>query len=79
MNGCTDQEVGCFNRVSIYKEQGNRDEEYNNWNEKKKKLEGVNSRLNDTKEWINEIEDRITTVDRKKKRIKWGQFKINMR
>lgn len=43
VNGCTDQEVRCFNRVSIYKEQGNRDKEYNNWNEKNK-LEGINSR-----------------------------------
>lgn len=70
-------------RVSIYKEQGNRDKEYNNWNEKNK-LEGINSRLNNSKEWINELEDRVRTVNRKKEKRKnnenkWGQFKRNMR
>ena len=83
VNGCTDQKVRCFNRVSIYKEQGNRDKEYNNWNEKNK-LEGINSRLNNSKEWINELEDRVRTVNRKKEKRKnnenkWGQFKRNMR
>lgn len=81
VNGCTDQEVRCFNRVSIYKEQGNRDKEYNNWNEKNK-LEGINSRLNNSKELNNELEDRVRTVKRKKRKNnenKWGQFKRNMR
>lgn len=72
VNGCTDQEVRCFNRVSIYKEQGNRDKEYNNWNEKNK-LEEINSRLSNSKELTNELEDRVRTVKRKKERI----MKIN--
>lgn len=67
VNGCTDQKVRCFNRVSIYKEQGNRDKEYNNWNEKNK-LEGINSRLNNSKEWINELEDSKNCEQKKRKK-----------
>ena len=43
----------------------------------KNKLWGNNSRLNDTEEWINELEERvvrITEAEKKKDEKKWGQF-----
>ena len=38
----------------------------------KNTLEGINSRLNDTEEWISELEDKVVeiTEDEQKKRIK---------
>ena len=40
--------------------------------ERKNTLEGINSRLNDTEEWIRELEDRVleTTAALQKKRKK---------
>ena len=46
--------------------------------EMKNMLEGINSKWNDTEEWISGLEDRvveITDVEQKKEWKKWGQFK----
>ena len=46
-------------------------EEYNNWN--KTTLEEINSRLDDTEEWMTELEDRVVEItqaeEEKEKRI----------
>ena len=68
-----------FKRVRKYKEKQNRYEEQNNWN--KIYIERINSRLDDTEEWISEQEDRevaITQTDQKKRKIR-GQFKRPLR
>ena len=60
------------------KEQPNRVEEHNNWNEKYtiySAIEGINSRINYTEKWISELEDRLVKItameqNKKKKRMK---------
>ena len=47
-------------RVRQYKEKTNTVEEYNNWN--KNTLELINSRLDDTEEQINKLEDRVVEI-----------------
>lgn len=54
-----------------YKEQPNRDEEYKSWNEKHSRKN--KSRLNDTKEQMNELKNRaveITEAEQKKRKRK---------
>ena len=49
--------------------------------ERKNTLEGINSKWNDTEEWISELEDRgveITDTEQKKKWKKWGQLKRSL-
>ena len=47
-----------FNKnLRQYKKESVRTKEYNNWN-KKNTLEGINSRLDDTEEWISNLEDK---------------------
>ena len=46
-----------FNQEN-YKEQPNRDGDYNNTRKKKNTLGGINSRLNDTEKWISYLEGR---------------------
>ena len=46
--------------VRQYKEKTNTVEEYNNWN--KNTLELINSRLDDTEEQINKLEDRVVEI-----------------
>ena len=44
--------------------------------EMKNTLEGINSRLNDTEEWITKLEDRvveITATEEKTKKNKWNE------
>ena len=49
-----------------------RDEQYNNWSEKKKTLETINSRITEAEEWVSELEDRIVLCQKSltQKRIK---------
>ena len=71
------EKLEVFKRVRKYKEKQNRYEEQNNWN--KIYIERINSRLDDTEEWISEQEDRavaITQTDQKKRKIR-GQFETS--
>ena len=55
-----------MNRVRKYKEEPKIDEEYNKWiflKKKKKKLERINSRLNDTEKWTSKLEDKSSGTE----------------
>ena len=65
-------------RMDEHSEKSNEEEsnraEYKNWkNNNNKTLEGINSRLDDTLEWICELEDRVVNItqaeQKKEKRI----------
>lgn len=48
--------------------------------ERKNTLEGINSKWNDTEEWISELEDRVVEItetenNNKKNKKNWGPFK----
>ena len=59
----TEEHSENFNRVRKCKEEHNRAEEYKNTKtEIKNTLEGINSRFNDTEEWISELEDRAVEI-----------------
>lgn len=75
MNGLTQQSL--FNkRVRKYKEETNTFEEYNSLN--KKPLEGVNNILDDTAEWISNLDDivEITQAEEEKENraLKGGEI-----
>ena len=55
-----DEHSENFNRIRKYKEEPNRNEEYNNWN--KNILEGIRSTLDDIEEWFSELEDRAVEI-----------------
>ena len=72
-------------RIEEHSDNFNKDLEYirknqtemkNTKTEMKNTLEGINSRLNDTEEWITKLEDRvveITATEEKTKKNKWNE------
>ena len=74
-NGRTQWEVP--QRVRQCKKEPIRASGYSNWN-KKNRLEGINSRLDDEEEWISDLEDRVVEItqaeQKKKKRVKTNRI-----
>lgn len=50
-----------------------RDKEYNKWNEKY--LEGIKSKLNDTAEWISELDYRVVEITDSEQKNEWKAMK----
>ena len=49
-------------------------EEYNNWNEK---IEEIKSKINEAKEWISELEDRVVEISAiEKKKMKKNEDRL---